>query len=119
MNKRTIASSPPETQSQAEEWERTKSRYVNDGLCHKCAAQAAWAHQTRSGGWSAINPPCPNCLVVVAQLPLATTNSAWRKTARHQEPRRGVTPRSTGHQGANNTHASAWFSAASTNGGGQ
>ena len=38
----------PETIDQAIVWETTKNAYLRDGLCHRCAAQAAWGHQC---GW--------------------------------------------------------------------
>jgi hypothetical protein len=91
---------PPETLTQAAEWERTKARYLGLGLCHKCAAQAAYGHQQHAGGWSVINPPCFTCAAVVAQLPIETTNPAWRKSARHPQPLIGAPPRSTAQQGA-------------------
>ena len=74
--------SRPETLAQAAEWERTKMRYVNLGLCDTFAAQAAWGHQKGAGGWSEVNPPCTRCAPVVAGLPLATPNPVWRKCPR-------------------------------------
>lgn len=54
----------PETLAQAAEWERTKNRYLGHGLCERCAAQAAWAHQNLGDCWSTIHPPvrtlCPD-----------------------------------------------------------
>lgn len=76
--------SRPETLSQAAEWERTKGRYVALGLCEVCGAQAAWGHQKGAGGWSAVNPPCDRCALVVAALPVETTNAVWRKSLRYQ-----------------------------------
>lgn len=93
---------PPETLAQAAEWERTKARYLGLGLCHKCAAQAAYGHQLHAGGWSVINPPCSTCAAIVAQLPIVTTNPAWRKSARHPQPLNSAPPRSTAQQGAKN-----------------
>jgi hypothetical protein len=94
--------SPPETLAQAAEWERTKMRYLGLGLCHKCAAQAAWGHQKGGGGWPAIKPPCADCAVVVRGLPMATPNPAWRKSPRHPSPPDGVPARPEGRAGANN-----------------
>ena len=37
----------PETLAQVDQWETTKRRYLRAGLCHKCAAQAAWATSAR------------------------------------------------------------------------
>jgi hypothetical protein len=100
MKRATRRQCPPETLAQAAEWERAKARYLGLGLCHKCAAQAAYGHQQHAGGWSAINPPCSTCAAVVAQLPIETTNPAWRKSARHPQPLIGAPPRSTAQQGA-------------------
>ena len=47
-------STVPETLAQVDQWEKTKRRYLRAGLCHKCAAQAAWATQPGAGGWSLI-----------------------------------------------------------------
>jgi len=70
----------PETMHQALEWDRSKKRYLNLGLCHRCAAQAAWGHQC---GFSLIEPPCSTCVPVVATLPQpATKGSGWRKATR-------------------------------------
>lgn len=50
--------SKPETLSQAHTWELVKNRYVEEGLCEKDAAQAAWGHQN---GFRQINSPCGAC----------------------------------------------------------
>lgn len=71
-----------ETQAQAIQWEKTKHRYLRVGLCHKCAAQAAWAHQPGAGGWSLIWPPCPDCAGIVEFLPYPTRNPLWRAVVR-------------------------------------
>ena len=76
-------STRPETQQMALQWERTKRRYLSGGLCHKCAAQAAWAHQPGAGGWTLIRPPCPACAeLMAAAFPYATTNPLWRSVLR-------------------------------------
>ncbi|UMB67677.1 hypothetical protein [Mycobacterium paraterrae] len=72
----------PETLGQATEWERTKSRYLGHGLCQRCAAQAAWAHQNRGDSWTTIHPPCESCAQVVAKLPHSTPSPKWRKSLR-------------------------------------
>jgi hypothetical protein len=77
-----MTATPPETLSQAREWQKTLARYLRAGLCHRCAAQAAWAHQTCAGGWSTIHPPCPTCSGIVETFDLATPNPAWRKILR-------------------------------------
>jgi hypothetical protein len=102
MMRATRRHRPPETLAQAAEWERTKARYLGLGLCHKCAAQAAYGHQQHAGGWSVINPPCSTCAAIVAQLPMETTNPAWRKSARHPRSPNGAPPRSTTQLGAKN-----------------
>ena len=72
----------PETLEQVAQWEITKRRYLRAGLCHKCAAQAAWACQSGAGGWTVIHPPCPVCVELVALLPWPTTNPLWRAVQR-------------------------------------
>jgi hypothetical protein len=64
------------------QWEKTKKRYLLAGLCHKCAAQAAWAHQPGTGGWSLIRPPCVDCAGIVEMLPSPTSNPLWRSVVR-------------------------------------
>ena len=76
--RRGCGSSRPETLRQAQEWERIKLGYLRAGLCHKCAAQAAWGHQPGAGGWCAVNPPCPDCAPFVAMFPVVTANPHWR-----------------------------------------
>jgi hypothetical protein len=72
----------PETRVQAGEWERTKSRYLAAGLCHRCAGQAAWACQRGTGGWFAAKPPCVNCAELVEMLPYPTVCPVWRSLTR-------------------------------------
>jgi hypothetical protein len=78
----------PETQAQAITWDAVKAKYVSDGLCHTCAAQAAWGHQLgwhyRSsrpwpGGGRSIKPPCEQCASTVATFPVEIPGSAWRR----------------------------------------
>jgi hypothetical protein len=71
-----------ETLAQAILWEKVKRRYLAAGLCHKCAAQAAYGHEYGSGGWNAIHPPCASCAQLVAMLPYATRNPQWRAVLR-------------------------------------
>ena len=52
------------------------------GLCHKCAAQAAWAYQSGAGGWGAIHPPCAECVGIVEMFAYPTTNPLWRSVIR-------------------------------------
>jgi hypothetical protein len=75
---------PPETLLQVHEWERTKSRYINRGLCDRCAAQAAWAHQNMGDNWKTIHPPCERCAQIVATFPHPTPSPDWRKTLRQR-----------------------------------
>ena len=79
MSTRPRTSTRAETLEQVAGWERTKKRYLRAGLCHKCAAQAAWAHQGGAGGWGAIHPPC---VELVELLAYPTTNPIWRSVAR-------------------------------------
>ncbi len=54
-----------ETLSQARHWDKRKSRYVAYGLCHRCAAQAAWGHQC---GFNRVAAPCDGCAPIVARV---------------------------------------------------
>jgi hypothetical protein len=72
----------PETLAQVRQWEKTKARYLRAGLCHKCAAQAAWAHQPGTGGFKLIHPPCDDCFEIVQLLPTPTSNPVWRQVFR-------------------------------------
>lgn len=82
----------PETLAQALEWERAKTRYLRLGLCHKCAALAAWGHQHGAGGWQPLHPPCSLCAPIVASFPVVTTNPAWRKVLRTPNTRPPAVP---------------------------
>jgi hypothetical protein len=64
----------PETLREAIRWQTVKNHYVTLGLCHVCAAQAAYGHQI---GFTRINQPCAVCATVVAGLPDETANG-WR-----------------------------------------
>lgn len=79
--------SSPETLVQARKWEVVKARYVELGLCEKCAAQAAYGHQSNSGGWPSLNPPCDRCTETVGTFPFPTTNAGWRKILGTVPPR--------------------------------
>ncbi len=68
----------PETAAQAAEWDRKKGQYIRAGLCHQCAAQAAWGHQL---GFQRVHPPCQRCVRVVVVLPQPGVNG-WRKLPR-------------------------------------
>jgi hypothetical protein len=50
--------SKPETIRQARTWETVKGHYLEEGLCEKDAAQAAWGHQN---GFTQIKDPCEEC----------------------------------------------------------
>jgi hypothetical protein len=79
---RVRTSTRAETLEQVAEWERTKRRYLQAGLCHKCAAQAAWASEVGAGGWNAIHPPCVECVEIVELFAFPTINPRWRSVAR-------------------------------------
>ena len=69
----------PETLAQAKTWETVKGRYLAAGLCHRCAAQAAWGHQI---GFSRLeHAPCQTCAAVVAAMPKQQPNG-WRSLVR-------------------------------------
>jgi len=74
----------PESIRQAQRWDVVKTRYVNAGLCGRCAAQAAWGHQSGGGGWDTLHQPCRDCAPVVSALPEPTINPQWRKFDRPQ-----------------------------------
>jgi hypothetical protein len=71
----------PETVGQAMRWDRVKTRYLQAGLCHKCAAQAAWGHQI---GFALSHPPCALCAPIAATFPTDTAGD-WRKLAPAQQ----------------------------------
>lgn len=64
----------PETVWQAQTFEKYKNRYVIAGVCHYCAAQAAFGHQH---GFGQVEPPRSCCAEVVAGLPVEKSNG-WR-----------------------------------------
>lgn len=67
----------PETLGEAASWQRLKTNYELLGLCHACAAQAAYGHQL---GFTQINPPCAECLPLVRNLPRpGPAGSPWRR----------------------------------------
>lgn len=47
-----------ESGSQARRWDWIKTRYLQDGFCDACAAQAAYGHQL---GFSQVAPVCDRC----------------------------------------------------------
>jgi hypothetical protein len=77
--------SKPETLIQAAEWQRATNRYVSHGLCDRCDAQAAWAHQDMGDSWTTIHPPCDYCTHIVAAFPHPTPCQDWRKTLRQRD----------------------------------
>jgi hypothetical protein len=77
---------PPETLRQAQRWQAIKDRYAEVGLCDRCAAQAAWAHQDHGDTWETIHPPCVACEPIVAGFPAATPSAVWRKILHPQAP---------------------------------
>lgn len=72
-----MTAAKPETLAQAAYWDRVKRNGLGYGLCHGCAAQLAWAHQSHTGGFAAAHPPCAECAPLVARLPVARVNG-WR-----------------------------------------
>ena len=92
MRSKTRPSDRTETMRQARTWDMVKTKYVAAGLCHKCAAQAAWGHQLGFGfrstrNWPdedrGIKPPCETCAPIVATFPVpAGTGSPWRRFER-------------------------------------
>jgi len=67
----------PETISQARVWDRKNKRYLIAGLCFGCAAQAAWGHAI---GFQKINPPCAECIPLIASFDTpGPQGSKWRK----------------------------------------
>lgn len=72
----------PETLRQAQRWQAVKYRYVTEGLCDRCAAQAAWAHQDHGDSWTTIHPPCGACQAIVADFPAGTPSTVWRRIPR-------------------------------------
>lgn len=72
----SMKSGRPETVRQAANWDCNKGRYLRQGLCGTCAAQAAWGHQI---GFTRSRPPCHACVPAVAGFPTEAANG-WRKT---------------------------------------
>lgn len=70
----------PETPGQVRVWEEVKSQYLSLGLCHYCAAQAAYGHQQ---GFAVIEPPCADCLPVIRTFAFGAPKG-WRKASREQ-----------------------------------
>lgn len=68
----------PESRAQAREWDNTKLAYRRLGLCHRCAAQAAYGHQL---GFVPVEPPCGSCLPVVLRFDL-DAGGVWRKASK-------------------------------------
>ncbi len=75
----------PETMRTAIAWQTVKNHYVTLGLCHVCAAQAAYGHQV---GFTRINQPCPDCAGVVVGFPDGAANG-WRSQS-YVKARRGA-----------------------------
>lgn len=73
-----VPSNDPETPSQAKEFDRRKRTYREAGLCHACAAQAAFGHQS---GFLQVHAPCRDCAPVVAGFPFPA-EGAWRRFRR-------------------------------------
>lgn len=74
----SLASQPPETPSQAQEWQRAYGWYDRAGLCPRCSAQGAWGVQL---GYSNVKPPCNPCAVIVDEFPAERSNG-WRRLHR-------------------------------------
>lgn len=64
----------PETLRQARLWDSAKSFYRQAGLCHACAATAAWGH---AFSFREVPPPCAACLSVVLSFP-DDARGEWR-----------------------------------------
>jgi hypothetical protein len=99
---------PPETLRQAQRWQAVKDRYFVEGLCHCCAAQAAWAHQDHGDTWETIHPPCAACEPIVAKLPAAAPSLVWRKIL-HPQARASLSPSNAGED--NHSLMGAWIDA--------
>ena len=75
--RRKASGTSPETKAQARAHARKQKRYRRLGLCHACAAQAAWGHQC---GFQKIHDPCPACQGTVDAFPTpGPRGSKWRK----------------------------------------
>lgn len=72
--------SGPETPGQVAAWEQVKSRYLRLGLCHYCAAQAAYGHAC---GFATVEPPRPGCLPVIQGFEFDAPNG-WRKASKER-----------------------------------
>jgi hypothetical protein len=84
----SVTCGKPETPGQAASWLTRMNKYLELGLCHGCAAQAAYGHQNgfaphehvRGGHMviESIQPPCKACALVVAGFPVPAAGG-WRK----------------------------------------
>lgn len=64
-----------ETLRQTQTFDTNKRHYKGLGLCHPCAAQAAWGHQL---GFSRVTKqPCHECQPIVDRFPRARPGK-WR-----------------------------------------
>jgi hypothetical protein len=78
----------PETIAEVLSWQRLKTSYLMLGLCHACAAQAAYGHQL---GFTLINAPCSGCLPLVRSLPRpGPAGSPWRRMGAARNVARSV-----------------------------
>lgn len=76
--KRTPKIHQTESAGEARWHQTTTNAYLAAGLCHSCAAQAAYGHQL---GWSKVNQPCTVCRPIVAAFPQPQVND-WRSKPR-------------------------------------
>lgn len=70
----------PETPGQERSWAEFKNQYLRLGLCHRCAAQAAYGH---AHGFAVVEPPCPDCLPVIQGFEFERAND-WRKASKER-----------------------------------
>lgn len=70
-------SAAPETLRQARRFDSTRNAYAKQGLCNRCAAQAAYGH---ADGFQTVKAPCGECASIVASFPRPSVNG-WRAIA--------------------------------------
>lgn len=61
----------PETQAQAERWNRVCRLAERAGLCSRCSSQFAWGIQ---GGFATVKEPCAACTIVMLDWPVVRPN---------------------------------------------
>lgn len=68
----------PAELAHAKEFDVCNNRYLDLGLCTRCAPQAAYGHQD---GFANVKPPCAQCLPIILSFP-TNESGEWRSYSR-------------------------------------